>query len=428
MLKKIAIGFVALLVVLLVGDFAAELWGKARLEAYDVTWQKAIAAEQERLASIRMPVLRGTPLDENAAPRYQKLMDRVEKIVDATLSSTAKTGPGVSIPPSAAKRVAENQPAIAQLREAVRCTRCNWEIKLEDGPMAKTPKLLPALVLTNLLVIEGHQRAAAGDPAGAAERYLDAARFGADFGAGMLIMIMVGETIEERAMDALGRLIVSTKTGTLLPLADLDRQLARLEPVLPSAVQGFRSERLWPGSLKKMLDDGSWKEVVGGQPGLIYYLVPRRALVASMLPSLEEINSEAERAAATEDRTERAKIVAGIEKRARTTWNPLVAMAVPNVNRICQRSDMVLAKFRLVRTAIAIEQHRSPAGLYPPAPAGILLPVDPLAAPARLHYQALSQGKGYRIWSVGDNGKDDGGISGKGTADDLTLERGYDTR
>lgn len=423
MVKKIAIGFVVLFVVLLVGFLAAELWGKARLETYDVAWQKAISAERQRLAAIRMPVLHDEPLDENAAPRYQKLMDRVEKIVDPTLSSTAKTGPGGSIPPSVAKLVAENQPAIVQLREAVRCTRCNWEIKLEDGPMAKTPKLLPALALTNLLVVEGHQRAAAGDPAGAAERYLDAARLGADFGTGLFIMIMVGETIEERALDALGRLVVSTKTGAPLPLAEVDRQLVKLEPVLPSAVLGFRSERLWPGSLKKMLDDGTWKDVVGGQPGLIYYLVPRRALVASMLSSLEAINIEAEGAAATADRAERAKIVAGIEEFARKTWNPLVAMSIPNVARICQRSDMVLAKFHLVRAAIAIEQHRSPAGLYPPAPAGILLPVDPLAAPARLHYQPLSGGKGYRIWSVGDNGKDDGGISGKGTADDLVLER-----
>jgi hypothetical protein len=46
------------------------------------------------------------------------------------------------------------------------------------------------------------------------------------------------------------------------------------------------------------------------------------------------------------------------------------------------------------------------------------LPIDPFAYPAKLHYASLADGRGYRLWSVGVNGVDDGAIA-KDQADEV---------
>jgi len=71
-----------------------------------------------------------------------------------------------------------------------------------------------------------------------------------------------------------------------------------------------------------------------------------------------------------------------------------------------------LTRIRILLTALAVEHYRSANGRLPDALADLVpgfmpaLPQDPFAK-GSLHYKRLD--KGYAIYSVGPNGKDDGG-------------------
>ena len=77
-----------------------------------------------------------------------------------------------------------------------------------------------------------------------------------------------------------------------------------------------------------------------------------------------------------------------------------------------------MARFRILRAAIQIEKMWAKQGRYPGDSAAIDLPIDPFAHPAELHYASLADGRGYKLWSVGLNGTDDGGVA-KDQADEV---------
>jgi hypothetical protein len=91
-----------------------------------------------------------------------------------------------------------------------------------------------------------------------------------------------------------------------------------------------------------------------------------------------------------------------------------------------EHQDRLLALIRVLIAALAIEEKATPDGLYPKE---VDLPVDPRGAPAKLHDQLTGDGKGFEVWSVGENGKDDGGVPQRwgsltsDLGDDLVFER-----
>jgi hypothetical protein len=56
-------------------------------------------------------------------------------------------------------------------------------------------------------------------------------------------------------------------------------------------------------------------------------------------------------------------------------------------------------------------------GRYPSDAGEVDLPVDPFAYPAQLHYTSLAEGRAYRVWTVGRDGRDDGGAAKEHTED-----------
>jgi hypothetical protein len=89
--------------------------------------------------------------------------------------------------------------------------------------------------------------------------------------------------------------------------------------------------------------------------------------------------------------------------------------------RIRVAEDDARALLRLARFAIRIEQARTKGGLYPADARDLQPPVDPLAWPHLVRYEAILGGRGYKVWSVGIDGKDDGGDPQSGK--DAVLER-----
>ena len=76
-LKKAAIAVFGLLALALVARIPLDRWGERRLAEYQETMKAEIAAERDRIAALRMPVVHGEPIDENAATGYKRVFEAV---------------------------------------------------------------------------------------------------------------------------------------------------------------------------------------------------------------------------------------------------------------------------------------------------------------------------------------------------------------
>jgi hypothetical protein len=89
---------------------------------------------------------------------------------------------------------------------------------------------------------------------------------------------------------------------------------------------------------------------------------------------------------------------------------------LPSFVRARLNADELKARVRLAAAAVSLEQGRRNSERYPAELPDV--PADPMAWPAKLHYQPSADATGYKLWSVGSNRKNDGGA-----AQDLVLER-----
>jgi len=145
---------------------------------------------------------------------------------------------------------------------------------------------------------------------------------------------------------------------------------------------------------------------------------PIRFVVADSLRTRTAMLRELEEANELADRREAIRLGQAASDRALRSRNPLVRIAVPSLARARESQDLATARFRILRAAIQLEKMWQKEGRYPASAAAIDLPIDPFAYPAKLHYASLADGRGYKLWSVGLNGKDDGG-NAKDQADEV---------
>ena len=212
----------------------------------------------------------------------------------------------------------------------------------------------------------------------------------------MQVMLGVGE--QHRALDQLAKLVTSDRHG--VPLEEIDRALGLFETVAPTAADAFRGDRLQLG----MFVTRPW----GDHP----------AVIARGVNTIDFVLREAERAAGTNDRAEIDRIAALAQSESSWT-NPIAATVLPSCGSVLLVGVELRARYSLVHAAIALERARDADGRFPASPE---LPLDPLAAGERLHYRLAPNARGYALWSVGRNGKDDGGRSVSPDADDILVE------
>jgi hypothetical protein len=419
LVRALAIAIVALLALAPLARVAADAWGGARLRAHQARLEPEIAAERKRMAEARSPVLRERALDEDAAPRYLALMKAVSGLAPASreyveLGKTVSLGPDAPAAPEALALLEEHREAVRRLREATTCSRCLWEVTYDD-PGAPIPSLLPARTLANLLILEGHERARARDPRGAAERYLDAARFGCDFRSGPLIHNLIGIAIAQMGLRSVGRLVVSDRLPPSL-LAQIGDELERLEGHLPTVAAGFRHARLGLAGLGRAVDEH--REGIGlATPRLLPLFVPYRLLAAQAAEAADPVWRQLERAVDVTDPNEADRTTDAVASLPAPTWNPIHRTLSPNLMRARVSSDDLAAWHALARAAVLVEQ--AGGGRNPATALTVSLPADPHASPQPIRYAPTPTG-GYRLWSVGMNRTDDGGTSRDNL--DLVLE------
>lgn len=424
-MKKVLKIAAAIVVVLGIIWGATEAWGRSRIAANKENWQQDLTAETARIALLRRPTLRGDPVDDNAASAYIALIkslpeaSKKQGLDDSVLSKAAKEGPSAAFPPEMAQYLEAHRADVAALREATQRARLDWGIRYEDGFGKEVPSIPAAKMLGNLLVLEGHEQAKSGNLQSAAQRYLDAVRFGADFGTSAdLVMDLTGIDLSGKGLEALGTLVTSQDQATL-PLEQIAAELDKLEPILPSVVDGFRGERLamQEAAMMRRSSLSHLRHPPAFAQSLLSRLIPPHALYAEAVSEMGPILRKMERAAAAEDPRESDRMNEEAATLARKTWNPLTSTLLQDLLRqVRASSDNLRVRFAMVSTAVGLEQGLRKDGHYPAELAK--LPVDPFAYPAKIHYQPSADGHAYKLWSVGYDGKDDGGAAG-----DNVLER-----
>jgi hypothetical protein len=418
-----------LFALLVVASAVFAIWANGRMAALDVACAVEGAAEKARIAAERQPVLRGEGRDENAAPLYRKAFFGLETLDAATVDAHCSgLKPGQALSAEAAGFVDEHRAQIAAVRDATHCTRCDWEFEWEKGVAAPLPPLLSVRFLAQLTIAEGYERLAAGDAAGAAERFADVLRFGSDFHAGPLIMQMISIVVEEKAIGAIADAIAFGSFPAPVR-AQLAAEVAKLETSGSRArlADSMRVERL---QLERLILSGVGDNLTGVDADAAAFeglrIFGNRSF-ALLLPDMDAFLRDVEEACQITDRAEWDKQAAAILSRVEASRNPFVRVATPNAAAAVAFQDRLMARIRLCQTALALEDERGAGGTFPAEPE---LLVDPCASPAKLHYKLAEDRKGYKLWSVGENGKDDGGIFNRrpgegqpGFGDDLVLER-----
>jgi hypothetical protein len=405
-------------------------WGRFELSDYQIDWQHLVDAERVRLAAVRHPVIDGPPTADNAADHENAVLERLRTVIDAkvnralysdVLGRAMRAGPATPPPAEVAALLEKHRGDLDALAVGLRAERCDWHLRLEQGFSMKFPSLLGARVLASLLVLDGHRLARAGDASAAARRYLQVVRFGIDFGdEPLLIMSLMGTALCRIGLDGLGALLLSDLPHP--PLADLDASLGRLAPALPNMAAGFRGERIAIGSLANRSGSELHADFihsnndVGGR--LAAMILPWRPVVADTIGEAWPVLQEMERST-TVGRGEAARIEAEMGARVARSHNPFTRMSLPSLTRSRRSADDLRAVLALVRAVAHIEAARGADGRYPADPER---PADPNTEPAApLRYTLAPDGRGYKLWSIGSDGKDDGGRAGGGA--DLVLER-----
>ncbi len=421
----------ALLLLVPLAAAGAEVWGRVSLAAYDERSDAAVMAERQRRAATLRPTLRGEPLDADAAPRYRSIFDSIRPAADqgwnafAPLREAGDADPFAPLSPAAKTLLEGHRAAIAELRTATRCRRCLLGVDFDPAVVfGGRSATLPIRWLAAALVVEGHEHAQGGDLRGAAERYLDVVRFGGDVAPCSSLSALIGGAVEESGLVALGRLVLSGRLEASL-VEQIERERAVLEANRASLADGFRCDRLFWGHLQRTIRVAPVQAGLD-EPVILPALIPYRALAAHAVSAADPVHRRLEAALRAGDRdaweaAEReALAVAGSSnnfmlRSLRGYGRSLEADSSPFGLRLFLSGLKPLAWHRLVQAAVALrraEGGRSLAGV-------VELPQDPFGNGAPL--RSVPAGSGHRLWSVGYDGKDDGGLAEKGA--DIVLSR-----
>lgn len=435
--RRLLLGGMAVVIVLAGLPVAVYLEARSDIARELASLEVEIADERARVEALRHPCLRGEPIDEPAGPRLAPLL--ADARFGAVMFRVRDRDRIAGQPLVAATQAVleEHRSAIEPLRAALRCTRDSPP--LFEVPVARDHSSEVEGLVT-LLLLAAYERAGAGDVRGAVELALDGARavivaFRA-VGArdGPLWDAETGALHEKLALETLGDLVANMQTDAALR-RQIERELDLLAASRPTAAQVWRqhgiarrlelcSTGLVSGVPAKELVEAQGEVRIGGWQGL----VPRTVLVAHALHDVNEI-LDARRPAG------QRPPLSMLEESSRplaalygTRWNPLVRafVSVTGSGWIHSEREGFEA---VLRAALVVEDHRGAGGVFPEAAAMPVLPLDPCsengAQPIR--YERESDGSGWRLWSVGNNRRDDGGAiefrDMKFVKDDVLLER-----
>lgn len=408
----------------------ADRRGRGRLEAHrDQALREVATLRQEQESAVR-PVLHDPGVDADAGESYRALARSQRARLDAEKDvhslmgeiSRAVRAPGEPLPTAVAQALDQARADIAKLGEATSSRRATWPVEYEKSFRAPEPDLVAMRALTLLAVLEGHERASAGDAAGAAERYLEVVRFGSDLGGGTLMMSQFGALLEKMATEALAKLVRSPRGAPALDAVDAG--LGRLEPGLVRIGPAWRSERLLFAAMGPVDDPAEFSEFVAGSgvvmPNVVTRLPAWNVEAAAAIDVTNRMYGDLEKASG--DPQALQSILGEFFPRYYFgTPNFLFRATVPGVLRSWLSVEEARLLVGAVRVAVGLERRLAADGRYPADPGP--LPADLLTTAGEpLRYRATADGASYVLYSVGQDQSDDGG---KPDRDTVLPEAGW---
>jgi hypothetical protein len=344
-----------------------------------------------RAADFRRPVLRGAAEKGNAWDDYLLAQAEVRRFAKANrLGENVDRSPKAD-PEIAKEALAAHGAALDLLRRGAGREASRYPYEWEQGVNMKTPSLMDAIYTANLGILKARALIEDGKSRDAAGVLLDVCQYGRDFTAdGVLISYMVGVAL---LMSGFNEIRDNLDKFDPAALEDLDKGLETLDAGFPNLAKTLMNEALLFGGL---LNDS----VLGGSG-------PARLLHADAVERIGE-SMEAAAKAETLPWAEARRETTRIETEAAKSWNPISRIASPSMLKSGSIGRQRRAHLRALRIAVHLKA------------TGKLLDLDdPFGAKMRTEEK---DGK-VRIWSVGKDGVDDGGIGDwKSESKDVVLE------
>lgn len=360
----------------------------------------------------------------------------------AALLNAARNGDAAALlAPEIDAWLKANAAALAAFREAAGQPGRSGTRRSADGTLfgVELPEIGPLRELATASMIDGRRLLKAGRPREALERYLDVARTGRHMGrGGTLIEVLAGGMLQQQSAEAVLDFLRHPRADGLDFAALADELEAALWMTAPLAralegerafyldaaqqvweldarggaprVNADRVRRLFPA----VRDDGRTLDTLVRDLGAAGFDATVAAGQAFFDAATLALNRPCREAA------ERLREIESIAAEARS--NPLLRSLTPPLARIHLVQTRTVAACRAAVLAAHLRAGRAARGEYPRTLVGFAARVfaeDPFAGRPFVYHR---QGDGFVLYSVGENGTDDGGRAGEaGAADDLLL-------
>jgi len=320
----------------------------------------------------------------------------------------------------------ETQEALRLLREAATKPGARFHRDVTKGPAMELGPVTEFIVAARLLGVAAWLHARDGDVAGAAMDLEAASRLGGLAGRSPVLI----DWLVAVALDSLAVSMTSGVVAELPPPALDDPVWDRLSAfwgerergMQAGLVHAFDGERVLAGGwiFERMLGQPGafadlWKSASGGNDemdkgaalSLAVYAHPWSPLLhadhAAYLQFMQDVRRS------VEEGDVGGNAAAGIPKSALFT-----RLAAPALDNIPLRSREIAAQLQLGQVGLALERWRAEHGSYPETLAALRLPesdtTDPFNGQPFLY---RVEEDGVLLYSVGKNGKDDGGTTEK---------------
>lgn len=334
---------------------------------------------------------------------------------------------GVSDAQAVLQALEGRRAVMEEIREAYRRPRCRFAIRYEDGPATLLPHLAMQKQMANLFRIRATAKLALGDRQGAEEDLQTVWAIGdRSREEPTLIGYLVRVAIEGMACETFWQGAVEH--------AWTESQLARFQERFrgmhqrDALVYSFRGERLFGATTFDLLlqDRAKFLSAFDGMTEDVStafiqwmpagWIRQNQAAHSRYLDRLiTEIQSvETSRCVATRVDASGLSTETSGGRQGFRPYTALSDLMIPSLINVVKRSDRMVAMSRLAETVCALERYRLAAGGYPKTLGELVpryctsVPLDPVDGQP-LRYSPEAEG-GFKLYSIGLNGKDDNGI------------------
>lgn len=372
------------------------------------TIQKLLAQTQARDTS--RPPLRGSAIPGNAWAEYTPALTAARKLVRDNwalreYASSTPSADGQKVVPI----VAAYRKEIDRLSRGARATDGLYPRHWKEGFSAPIPDAWECTYLTNLTACQARLLMVAGESRHAAELLLDTCQFARDLGFnGDPMAESLSLQIYGMALDQLRELVGSSPLSHN-DLAEIERELGLLDDSFPKTEHSLLNEALAIGSTFLKMDQEGQNSQFGNVPlkQWKYGFSPRLILAdafnihAGYLSRFSKVDSM--------PWTDVAGIGANINLDNTQQTNPISRILTPQFVYRIRAGRERRAQLRLL--AVVVHYRRR---------GDILELGDPFGNTLR----TSRTGDRFKVWSVGSDGADDGGIGGwdPSKGKDIVLE------